>query len=92
MEGIPNPKDVFPNAYGTSCFLKNVVTSPNVIVGDYTYYDDATDPTGFEKNNILFHYPEFTPNLEISSSLESFAPLPPAPSLLWGRQTTASAA
>lgn len=65
MEGIPNPKDVFPNAYGTSCFLKNVVTSPNVIVGDYTYYDDATDPTGFEKNNILFHYPEFGDKLII---------------------------
>ena len=22
------------------CFLKNIVKDPNVIVGDYTYYDD----------------------------------------------------
>ena len=32
---------------------------PNVTIGDYTYYDDPQDPTGFEKNNILFNYPEF---------------------------------
>ena len=36
---------------------KNVVTAPNITVGDYTYYDDAVDPTGFERNNVLFNYP-----------------------------------
>jgi hypothetical protein len=25
------------------CFLKNIVTNPNIIVGDYTYYDDPED-------------------------------------------------
>ena len=25
MNRIPNPDTVFPNEYGTSCFLKNVV-------------------------------------------------------------------
>lgn len=28
-------------------------------VGEYTYYDDPIDPAGFEKNNVLFNYPEF---------------------------------
>ena len=39
MNRIPNPDTVFPNEYGTSCFLKNVITAPNIFVGDYTYYD-----------------------------------------------------
>lgn len=62
---IPDPNAVFPNAYMTSCFLKNVVQAPNVTIGDYTYYDDPQDPTGFEKNNILFNYPEFGDRLTI---------------------------
>ena len=59
MKIIPNPNVVFPNDYGTTCFIKNVITAPNILVGDYTYYDDPEDPAGFEKNNVLFNYPEF---------------------------------
>lgn len=59
MNGIPSPDVVFPNQYGTSCFLKNVITAPNIQVGDYTYYDHESDPAGFEKHNVLFNYPEF---------------------------------
>ena len=59
MMNIPDPNAVFPNEYKTSCFIKNVVTAPNITGGDYTYYDDAVDPTGFERNNVLFNYPEF---------------------------------
>ena len=30
-------------------YLKNVVTDPGIIVGDYTMYDDfADEPTGFQ--------------------------------------------
>lgn len=65
MNKIPNPGAIFPNDYKTSCFIKNVVTAPNIIVGDYTYYDDAVDPTGFEKNNVLFNYSEFGDHLII---------------------------
>ena len=65
MNKIPNPNVVFPNEYKTSCFIKNVITAPNIIVGDYTYYDDAVDPAGFEKNNVLFNYPEFGDRLII---------------------------
>ena len=62
---IPDPNAVFPNEYKTSCFIKNVVTAPNITIGDYTYYDDAVAPTEFEKNNVLFNYPEFGDHLII---------------------------
>ena len=65
MLNIPNPNEIFPNEFKTSCFIKNVITAPNITVGDYTYYDDSVDPTGFEKNNVLFNYPEFGDRLII---------------------------
>ena len=65
IQRIPDPNVVFPNSYGTTCFLKNVITAPNILVGDYTYYDDPVDPTGFEKNNVLFNWPEFGDRLII---------------------------
>lgn len=65
MKNIPDPNAVFPNDYGTTCFIKNVITAPNISVGDYTYYDDPADPAGFEKNNVLFNYPEFGDRLVI---------------------------
>ena len=33
---IPNPGAIFHNEYGTSCFIKNVITAPNISVGDYS--------------------------------------------------------
>lgn len=65
MNKIPDPNEIFPKEYKTSCFIKNVITAPNIIVGDYTYYDDALAPTEFEKNNVLFNYPEFGDKLII---------------------------
>lgn len=62
---LPDPNQIFPNEYKTSCFVKNVVKAPNVQIGDYTYYDDSAAPTDFEKNNILFNYPEFGEKLII---------------------------
>ena len=39
-------------------YLKQVVTDPSIIVGDYTMYNDfVNDPVEFEKNNVLYHYP-----------------------------------
>nr|WP_245916038.1 CatB-related O-acetyltransferase [Merismopedia glauca] len=37
------------------CFLKNIVTNPNIIVGDFTYYDDLESAENFEKN-VLYHF------------------------------------
>lgn len=48
---IPNPNTLFPlQNYDRLCFLKNQVKNPNIIVGDYTYYDDFETVENFEKN------------------------------------------
>lgn len=62
---IPSPDDPFPNEYGTTCFLKNVVKAPNVFIGNYTYYDSDDAPEQFETRNILFNYPFFGDKLII---------------------------
>ena len=37
-------------------YLKSVVTNPNIIIGDFTIYNDfVNDPQFFEKNNVLYH-------------------------------------
>ena len=55
---IPGRK-IYPRTNDpTTVYLKAVVTNPNIIVGDYTIYNDfATDPAQFEKNNVLYQYP-----------------------------------
>lgn len=45
MEGFPQV-----------CFIKNTVRNPNIIIGDYTYYDDPDDAENFERN-VLYHFP-----------------------------------
>ncbi len=65
MRKLPDPNELFPNEYKTSCFIKNAITAPNIQVGDYTYYDDPEAPENFEKNNVLFNYPEFGDRLII---------------------------
>jgi virginiamycin A acetyltransferase len=37
------------------CFLKNIITDTNIIVGDFTYYDDPDDVRNFLKN-VLYHF------------------------------------
>ena len=47
----PNKDIAFPlENYDRLCFLKNIIKNPNIIVGDYTYYDDPEDVHNFEKN------------------------------------------
>ena len=50
---------VYPRPHDTqTVYLKDVVTDPNIEVGDYTIYNDFVhDPCDFEKNNVLYHYP-----------------------------------
>lgn len=48
----PHPMDGFPQV----CFIKNTVNNPNIIIGDYTYYDDPEDSENFERN-VLYHFP-----------------------------------
>lgn len=53
---IPDKNTIFPLAYHHKlCFLKNIITNPNIVVGDYTYYDDFEDVQNFEKN-VKYHF------------------------------------
>ena len=56
---IPNWK-IYPRSQGHSTvYLKNVVDDPAIQVGEYTIYDDFVhDPRDFQRNNVLYHYPE----------------------------------
>lgn len=52
-------KQIYPRTGDNeTIYLKNVITDPNIIVGDYTMYNDfVNDPVLFESNNVLYHYP-----------------------------------
>ena len=53
----PDPKNKHPMAgFPQVCFIKNTVDNPNIIIGDYTYYDDPEDSENFERN-VLYHFP-----------------------------------
>ncbi len=47
----PNPDTLYPITGVTrTVYLKNIIKSPQILVGDYTYYDDPEDVYNFEKN------------------------------------------
>jgi virginiamycin A acetyltransferase len=52
-----DPKDKHPmKGFPQICFIQNTVSNPNIIIGDYTYYDDPEDSEDFERN-VLYHFP-----------------------------------
>ena len=52
----PSPNVVHPmEGFPQVCFIRNTVKNPNIIVGDYTYYDDPGDSENFERN-VLYHF------------------------------------
>ena len=52
----PDKNEKFPNKNVPSvCFIKNVITRPNIEVGDYTYYDDTNGADKFEEH-VIHHY------------------------------------
>lgn len=54
-----NDKSIYPRPHDHQIvYLKNVVSNPNIHIGDYTiYHDFVHDPKDFEKNNVLYMYP-----------------------------------
>ena len=47
----PDPNTLYPiEGVTRTCYLKNIITNPQIIVGDYTYYDDPEDIYYFERN------------------------------------------
>ncbi len=52
----PDPRKAFPNPDIPSlCYIKNIIRNPNIIVGDFTYYDDADGADRFEEH-VTHHY------------------------------------
>ena len=52
----PDPNSVYPNEnIKQICYIKNVITRPNIEVGDYTYYDDLDGPERFQEH-VTHHY------------------------------------
>lgn len=52
----PNPESIYPNEkIKQVCFIKNIIKNPNIIVGDYTYYDDKDGAEKFE-DHVTHHY------------------------------------
>ncbi len=53
----PDKNKIHPNPHVPSvCFIKNIIKNPNIIVGDYTYYDDyETNGEDFEKHVTHFY-------------------------------------
>jgi virginiamycin A acetyltransferase len=51
-----DPKEKHPmKGFPQICFIQNTVSNPNIIIGDYTYYDDPEDSEDFERN-VLYHF------------------------------------
>lgn len=56
MQYGPDKDKVFPNEkLKELCFIKNTITRKNIIVGDYTYYDDKNGADKFEEH-VTHHY------------------------------------
>ena len=46
----PNPNKLYPNEnIKQVVYIKNVITRPNIVIGDYTYYDDVDGAEKFEE-------------------------------------------
>lgn len=54
----PDPNTLYPiKGFTRTVYLKNIISNPQIIVGDYTYYDDPQDVHNFEKNVLyLFEF------------------------------------
>ncbi|MDB6082078.1 MAG: vatB [Chlamydiia bacterium] len=54
----PDPQTLYPLKDDKNLvFLKPFVKAPNIIVGDYTYFDDRRNgPEHFEEYNVLYNY------------------------------------
>ncbi len=63
----PDPNNPFPITDDKKLgILKNHIKASNILVGDYTYFDDRKNgPETFEENNVLYNYHLTRVKLEI---------------------------
>jgi len=55
-KSYPDPNILYPiEGVTRTVFLKNIIKNQNIVVGDFTYYDDPEDVYNFEKN-VLYHF------------------------------------
>src|ERR1700747_870817 len=59
MSTVPDPMSVrcpemIDDQEKNTVFLKPLVTSPKIEVGEFTYYNDADDPALFETRKVLY--------------------------------------
>jgi virginiamycin A acetyltransferase len=59
MSTVPDPMSIrrpgmIDNQDKNTVFLKPMITSPKIEVGEFTYYNDWDDPTLFETRNVLY--------------------------------------
>ncbi len=53
----PDPTALHPVAgHDRTVFLRPLVTSPSIEVGEYTYYDSPDDPLAFERDAVLYAF------------------------------------
>lgn len=53
---FPDPNQIYPNPkLKQIVFIKNVITRPNILIDDYTYYDDVTGAENFQ-DHVSHHY------------------------------------
>ena len=56
IANLPDPNKIYPNEnIHQIVFIKNVVKRANIVVGDYTYYDDVDGAEKFEEH-VTHHY------------------------------------
>ena len=57
----PNPNELFPiQGIKRTAFLKNIMKHPQILIGDFTYYDDPDDVSNFEKHVLyLFDFIDY---------------------------------
>ncbi|WP_434053509.1 MAG: CatB-related O-acetyltransferase [Roseibium sp.] len=62
----PSPETLHPfHGENHTVFLKNVITRPNIEVGDYTYYHDFDNALDFENRNVRYHFENIGDRLRI---------------------------
>jgi len=53
----PSPDTLHPfSGADHTVFLKNVITRPTIEVGEFTYYNDLSNPEDFENRNVRYHF------------------------------------
>ena len=61
-----NAREIYPNKnLKNICYINNIIKNPNIIIGDYTYYNTEKNAENFENDCVIYHYKEFGDKLII---------------------------